>query len=871
MSSRRLPIILVTCLALTLAEPRDGGAAEPQARIDPNGALLPPGAIARLGGVPWRTHYPINQMAFIPGGKYLVTKSKYQVTECDRSLSVWDLQTGRVVRTISSDGTTQGDGFADGFAFTPDGKFRLSADEPGERTPGGISGDPRSTSRLHLWDYSTGKLLKRSPDLGTVPNCLAIRPDGCGVAYATYFGDVFLWDLQKNAFRRVIVGDRRTRMHSLSFTGDGKHLVVLPSEGGVSRRIDVDSGRVLKMVDLGSCGRLALAPHDGTIATYSYPDRLYLYDSLTGERRRLPLKDKVGYLDLSFSPDGRTLLAQDRSAEVVQFWDTAKGQLLRRLRVSGWVGKDGNANELQLSANGECLASYEDYYEEQFNKAALRIWDARTGQPQLCFPHRISPPVRLAFSADGKEVVSHAHRENSPGGQFSRWDIAKGKLLTRIFPDAPREKKDAAPYDWQLAPDGQHLAARVGHVIYLYEGSTGKRLALSDKVPSDSDWTFTPDGRAILMIDADKDARLWDVTTGKLLRRVELKRKGGLFSWPSPISFLRLTPDGKTLVEGEGWRKVHLQDAATGKLRATITLPEEREPYDYNPVRWETAFTPDSRYLFASNTRNFWIWDLVAGKEIGPFEQDKRGRWRLFESDQVAVSPDGGLVAWFDDARRLRLYEVCTGRIVYRFPEDYSSIAFAPSGWRLATGCKADASVLIWDLPLLFRSQLLSSKNTSAESLWDVLASDDAVQAHRALWRLAALPDADAFLARHLKLVEAVPPERLRALLADLGSPDFGTRERAEQALAAAGEPVRAAIGEALAGTKDVEVRRRLLSLQERLHPQSLERLRELRAVLVLESRGTAEARRVLERLAAGLSEARLTQEAKAALKRLPK
>jgi hypothetical protein len=228
-------------------------------------------------------------------------------------------------------------------------------------------------------------------------------------------------------------------------------------------------------------------------------------------------------------------------------------------------------------------------------------------------------------------------------------------------------------------------------------------------------------------------------------------------------------------------------------------------------------------------------------------------------------------MGWFDEAWKLRLYEICTGRIVHRFEEDYSSIAFAPSGWRLATGCKSDASILIWDLPLLFRSQPFAGKDTSAEALWEVVASDDGVQAYRALWRLAALPETDAFLARRLQPGESMPRERLRKLLTDLGSMDFTARQKAEQTLAEAGEAVRVAVVEALAKTKDPEVRRRLLRLQERLQTQSPERLREVRAVLMLETRRTPEAKRLLKRLASGQPEARLTQEAKAALERLPR
>jgi WD40 repeat protein len=417
--------------------------------------------------------------------------------------------------------------------------------------------------------------------------------------------------------------------------------------------------------------------------------------------------------------------------------------------------------------------------------------------------------------------------------------------------------------DWRLAPGGQHLAERVGRATFLYKGSTGKRVELADKAAPDSDWTFTSDGRTLVTMGADQDIRLWDVASGKLRRQLELEKKD------APISWLLLTPDGRTLATGQGWRKVHLWDAATGKRQATLTVPERREPFQKPTQEWRSAFTPDGRCLFVSNATNLWIWDVVARREIGPVEEDEYEYFAA--SGRVEVSPDSRLMAWLEPAGKLRLYEVCTGKIVYRFKERYSSMAFASSGWRLATGCEADSSVLIWDLPLLFRSQPPTGKDASPEALWAVLKSDDTVHAHRALWRLADLPEADAFLARRLQPVKSVPPERLRALLADLGSPNFDTREKADQELAAAGEAVRAALAEESARTEDAEVRRRLAGLQERLQSRDPEQLREVRAVLALEARGTVEARRLLQRLAAGLPEARLTQEAKEALERLPK
>lgn len=499
-------------------------------------------------------------MTFVPGDKYLAT--------VDGSvLSIWDVETGRVVRTISTDGTAHGDGFGSEFVFTADGKRVLSAD--GRK------------SRLILWEYSSGKLLKQSPELDGIIECIAIRPDGRMAACATHFGDVFLWEVDKKVVRCVV--ERYREIRSLTFAAEEKHLVVLPSEGGVAKRIDVASGKVLKQIDLGSCGRVALAPSDGTIATYSYPDQLYLYDTRTGQKRRLPLKEKVGFLDLSFSPDGRTLLAMDRRAEMVQFWDVAKGQLLRRLRVPDLADSHEHA-QLLLSGDGKRLASHEEY-------RVVRIWDAGTGQPCLRMPGHFYPPGQLAFSTDGKEVVSL-------GGGLFRWDATTGKLLTRVSPDAPKDRWPTWKQEWGLAPGGRHLAERVRISTYVYDGKTGKRLLVTDKTLLDSDWTFTPDGQALITIGAEQDVCLWCATTGKLLRRLDLDKKAG------PISWLRITPDGKTLVTGESWKKIHLWDAATGKHRTTLTLPAKREPFQKPLDRWEIAISPDSRHLFTSNTEN---------------------------------------------------------------------------------------------------------------------------------------------------------------------------------------------------------------------------------------------------------------------------
>ena len=87
--------------------------------------------------------------------------------------------------------------------------------------------------------------------------------------------------------------------------------------------------------------------------------------------------------------------------------------------------------------------------------------------------------------------------------------------------------------------------------------------------------------------------------------------------------------------------------------------------------------------------------------------------------------------------------------------------------------------------------------------------------------------------------------------------------------LGAAAKP---ALRKVLAGNPSLELRRRVEPIVKKLdswQASSPAMQREWRAVEVLELLGTPEARKLLQKLAQGLPDARLTQEAKASLERL--
>jgi hypothetical protein len=156
------------------------------------------------------------------------------------------------------------------------------------------------------------------------------------------------------------------------------------------------------------------------------------------------------------------------------------------------------------------------------------------------------------------------------------------------------------------------------------------------------------------------------------------------------------------------------------------------------------------------------------------------------------------------------------------------------------------------------------------EALWADLAGADAARAFDALRTLSASPgQAVALLKERLRPASPPDPERLARLLADLESDGVERRRQAEVELQGLGELAGATLRQALDRHPPLGLRQRLERLRDKLLVPTPGQLRDVRAVELLELIGSAEARQLLQALAAGVPDTRLTREAKGAMRRL--
>jgi WD40 repeat protein len=189
----------------------------------------------------------------------------------------------------------------------------------------------------------------------------------------------------------------------------------------------------------------------------------------------------------------------------------------------------------------------------------------------------------------------------------------------------------------------------------------------------------TPDGKYVVSGSADNTVRLWDLPTGKEVRRFMGHR--------SEVNSVAVTPDRKYVVSGSSDKTVRVWDLATGQ--------EVRRFMGHEDWVLSVAVTPDGQYVVSgSGDKTVRLWELATGQEVRRFTGHEN--WVL----SVAVTPDGQYVVSGSWDKTVRLWDLATGKEVRRFPghsDCVNSVAVTPDG-KYAVSASADKTVRLWDV-----------------------------------------------------------------------------------------------------------------------------------------------------------------------------
>jgi RNA polymerase sigma factor (sigma-70 family) len=828
---------------------------------DAYGDPLPAGAIAQLGSLRLYDDTLVQRVVLSPDGKWVVSWNNSAFNR------LWDARSGKE-SPLADDlmGGWTPDGLSTTFFATTD---RLVAVK-------------KAKDRMVLWDVAAAREIARLPLVAGASWNLALSPDGKTLACSTYLvkpgapGKLVFIDVARGTVRRSIALEAGKSVFRLTFSADGSTLAVHCTGNSVDYTgnsvdvWDVKTHTVRFSFAFKSNGHplVGLSPDGRTLATVVHGEKQVRFWDVRAKKELEPLPFEpgwsrrfpdVGVYDVAFSQDGKFLAVTYQMETGV--WDLAARKEVRRLKGNG-----PGLSYPVFSRDGKKLAAADG--------RAVDMWDLTTGKPCHDFGHGYAIDA-VAFSPDGRTIVTGATYSDH---DVRSWDAITGKIKGRWR--GHKGGIEAIVY----APDGKLVASSSEDgTVRLWDAATGKEVGRLDaRDGMVGAIAFSPDGKTLVAGGEHKVVHFWDVATRREVRALD--NPGG-----RTLS-LAFSPDGQTLAtRALGDSLVRIWDVASGTQRRQFRDLAFGNPDTLVLGRSRLAFAPDNRTLAVNcEDGTVHLLDVTTGREsrvLGKvlwdrfaFPEGGGGGPAPFQPPNpclgVAFAPDGRSLSAIYSDRSVHLWEVVSGRQRGRFPGHRgfaAALAYSPDGTLLVTG-GSDRRALVWDLFDLHTADRKTCDFTRADAdrLWTDLGDADAVKAFRAVKVLRAngMP-AVRFLNERLRPAQVFDAKKIIRLIADLDRDDFATRESATKQLSESGDLADPALRAALNDKPSVEKRRRVEDLLKRLNASvSGELLRGVRAVEVLESLGTPEAREVLQTLAKGAAEGRLTREARAAVMR---
>jgi len=383
---------------------------------------------------------------------------------------------------------------------------------------------------------------------------------------------------------------------------------------------------------------------------------------------------------LAVSPAGKWLAVGEFYGGGLSVWDLVTRQEIARL------GAGEGAVRVAFSPRGELMAFSAVTRSESTNPHYnIRLWNGTNRQVvnEVAIGGRC---MGLAFSDDGRTLITYAA---NPENQVALWRVPEGTKLASCPVSRFDVVAGTAGTPFAIARDGTVAAVAPDNTIHLIDLSERKtrwtQRAADESVKA---LALSPDGK-IMASGAgfvESAVRLWDVATGKEIRRLQGHR-----AWVSALVFW---PDGKTLASASADQTIRVWD-----LTDIANMPPPRVLRGHKLEVWRLALLPDGKTLVSgSKDGSVYLWDTttIQHEHARVILPATVAAWRfaLDNKSVLTVDRQGHMAQWkgTDFQEQTSLMDLGT-----KLSSDLYSFLISRDVRWVAAGSN-DGTIRIWDL-----------------------------------------------------------------------------------------------------------------------------------------------------------------------------
>ncbi|MGE3850717.1 MAG: WD40 repeat domain-containing serine/threonine protein kinase [Planctomycetota bacterium] len=404
-------------------------------------------------------------------------------------------------------------GEMDELTVTPDGELLLTISGAAVKVWSARNGTP-----VHTFVFPTGALT------------IGVSPDSHRALVSLVGGSIRELDLQRLATVRTARPWPNIEAFSLAWSPDGGTVLCGMSQGTVLT-LDAATLALRWSIKIHSSEVFCSGVFPGGYLGWASAHYPTIFELSTGRVvRSMPGAGSV----TAQTAQGYRLVTSTNGGEVA-LWDVFPAECA----LVEWPAHDGGIVGQEISPDGRLLATIG-------GDRRLTMHDMASGMLVARIPLSAKAQDICFVSNQRLLVVEH-------DGALSVWTADKPDQLTPTPTSIRSTHLDAA-----VAPDGHHLAIAGSGGAMLIDLDTGDQLRLDTGREFIYRAVFSPDGRFVVTASSDRNACVFDATTGERIHRLG-QHLGHVMS-------VAISPDSKLLATGSGDTSIVVWKLAEGEM-----------------------------------------------------------------------------------------------------------------------------------------------------------------------------------------------------------------------------------------------------------------------------------------------------------------